>query len=80
MIILFNTVDGRGRFPEDTGYDATTTILPSLDKLIKSDMYKLEPLADERMKMIKDAISEYKSEARDYLIERTPRLRARIIR
>ena len=80
MITLFNTVDGRGRFQTDTGYDATTTILPSLDKLIKSDMYKLEPLADERMKMIKDVISEYMGEARDYLIERTPRLRARIIR
>ena len=80
MITLFNTVDGRGRFPEDTGYDATTTILPSLDKLIKSDMYKLEPLADERMQMIKNAISEYMGEARDYLIERTPRLRARIVR
>ena len=80
MIMLFNTVDGRGRFQEDTGYDATTTILPTLDKLIKSDMYKLEPLAEERMKMIKDLISEYMGEARDYLIERTPRLRARIIR
>ena len=80
MITLFNTVDGRGRFQEDTGYDATTTILPTLDKLIKSDMYKLEPLAEERMKMIKDLISEYMGEARDYLIERTPRLRARIIR
>ena len=56
MITLFNTVDGRGRFQEDTGYDATTTILPTLDKLIKSDMYKLEPLAEERMKMIKDLI------------------------
>ena len=80
MITLFNTVDGRGRFQTDTGYDATTTILPSLDKLIKSDMYKLEPLADERMKMIKDVISEYMGESRDYLIETSPRLRARIIR
>ena len=51
-IFVDNTVDGRGRFQEDTGYDATTTILPTLDKLIKSDMYKLEPLAEERMKMI----------------------------
>jgi len=80
MITLFNTVDGRGRFQEDAGYDITTTILPSLDKLIKSDMYKLEPLAEERMKMIKDLITEYMSEARDYLVKRTPRLRARIIR
>ena len=80
MITLFNTVDGKGLFKTETGYDATTTILPTLDKLIKSDMYKLEPLAEERMKMIKDLISEYMGEARDYLIERTPRLRARIIR
>ena len=49
-------------------------------KLIKSELYKLTPTADERMKMIKDLISDYMTEARDKLIETSPRLRARIIR
>ena len=84
MITLFNNMDKNGKTSiggkPDQGYDITSTILPSLDKLIKSDMYMLEPLADERMKMIKDTISEYMSEAKDKLIETSPRLRARIIR
>ena len=77
-IKLFNVADKNGKFPTDRGYDASSTVLPSLMSLLQSELYMETYLPDEKMKLIRRKISERMSAAKLELIRNSPRLRGLI--
>ena len=77
-IKLFNVADKNGKFPTDRGYDASSTVLPSLMSLLQSELYMETYLPDEKMKLIRRKISERMSAAKLELIRKSPRLRVLI--
>jgi len=73
-LVLQNTMDSFGRMPEDDGYDVSSTMLPVVAALIKSDEYKQIRLKEDKLKIINNVIYSYRSTARKKLLSEDPYL------
>jgi hypothetical protein len=73
-LILQNRMDSFGRMPEDDGYDVSSTMLPVVAGLIRSDEYKQIKLKEDKLKVLNNVVYSYRSVARKKLLSEDPYL------
>jgi len=72
-------MDEFGRMPGDTGYDANTTLILTVEDLIKNNAeYKAAVTKADKIEMIRDVFSAYKSAARKKLLNDNALLRGKV--
>ncbi len=82
LITLANTLDlsgeGAGRLPGSDGYDASQTLLPTLQRLITSEDYLKLATKDDKAAEINRMVSLFRKAARTRLMQEDPVLEAKI--
>lgn len=78
ILELTNQFDGYGRLPGTKGYDAATTLLPTLQSLISSKDYSLLPTNEDRQQAISNVVGMFRKAARQQLLKEDPYLAAKI--
>lgn len=68
-IKLTNEIDQFGRLPSNPKYDVDTTLLVDLNRLIGSQQYQDLPTDDDRLRILKNAVSQRRSAARKLLLQ-----------
>jgi len=77
-IELANNIDQFGRLPSDPEHDPSSTMIVDLDRLIQTDEYAELPTNDDKLRVIKNLVSERRSAAKKYLLEQDAELRAQV--
>jgi len=77
-IELTNNIDQFGRLPSDPQHDSSSTLIVDLDRLIQTEAYNELPTNDDKIRIIKNLVSERRSAAKQYLLERDVELRAKV--
>lgn len=77
-VTIQNQMDANGRFPGQVGYDASTTMLPTLMTVIESPDYAELPTKDDQLDAITNIVGKYRSAAKRILISRDAELEAKI--
>lgn len=77
-VTLTNKLDASGLLPGQKGYDVSTTLLPTLAKLIKDPDYKALPTNDDRLEEIRVNVGRYRRVAKLLMLEANPDLKQRV--
>ena len=77
-ITMTNQMDQFGRMPSNPKYDSSSTLLVELERLILTPEYQEQPTQDDKLKLIKNAMSARRSAARKMLLEQDAALRLKV--
>jgi len=77
-IKLTNKIDQYGRLPTNPNYDVNTTLIVDLNRLISSQQYKDLPTDDDRLRILKNIVSQRRSAARKLLLQQNTDLNKKI--
>lgn len=77
-IKMTNQMDQFGRMPSNPKYDSSSTLLVDLERLILTPEYQEQPTQDDKLKIIKNAMSARRSAARKMLLEQDAALRFKV--
>jgi hypothetical protein len=77
-IKLTNEIDQFGRLPSNPDYSVDTTLLVDLNRLITSQQYKDLPTDDDRLRILKNTVSERRSAARKLLLQQNTDLNKKV--
>jgi len=79
LLTVANQMDAFGRMPGDKGYDESKTMLPTLMTLISSKPYQAElPTKDDQQQALSNVIGQFRSAARQKLLQEDPYLAAKV--
>jgi len=77
-ITMTNQMDEMYRLPNDPQYDPSSVLVLDLERLILSPMYEEMPTKADKLRLIKNLVSERRSVARKKLIDRDASLRLKV--
>jgi hypothetical protein len=78
LIELSNSIDRKGRRPEDPGFRADQTMLPTLQSIIFDPAYRGLPTKDDKRDELSNIVSQFRRAARSLLLVEDPYLKAKI--
>lgn len=76
--VLTNQFDQYGRLPGQKGYEAASTLLPTLMTMIASSDYKALPTQEDKQGQISNIVSLYRKAARQQLLQEDAYLAAKV--
>jgi len=77
-IKLTNEIDQFGRLPSNPEYDVDSTLLVDLDRLISSEQYQGLPTDDDKLRILKNTVSQRRSAARKLLLQQNTNLNKKV--
>ncbi len=77
-LTYMNQIDGKGRMPDDPRYDAGSTMLNALNKVIVSKEYKGIELDEDKLEILAGIVSSYQKAGKQVLIKEDAYLQGKI--